>query len=145
MRNEFRLDRVLRSSRSIAVSCCLLFLLTTRISAQIDNETFERAFGLIEPESTENKESLYTESNGNHADVTEKKEPGAPSEVEDLIEGENNHEEETGEEVPPDTDKELKNEPKAEVTISRGIAGRIAEEKTGKYVRYGKSFDIEWA
>ncbi|XP_076664606.1 sushi domain containing 2 mesh isoform X2 [Andrena cerasifolii] len=137
MRNdEFRLDRVFRFSRSIVVSCCLIFLLTTRISAQTDNETFESAFGLIEPESTENKESLYTDSNGNHADVTEKKEPGAPLEVEDLIEIENNHEEETGEEVPPDTVKEPKNEPKAEVTISGGLAGRIAEEKTGKYVRY---------
>lgn len=141
MRNEVRPGRIFGSSRSIVALCSFLLLLTSRISGQIEKETFESAFGLDEVDSADNKEPFHAKSNENHVDVLEKS-PETLSEVEDLNEGENNHDEGKREEASPDNEPQP--EPKGEIAVSEGISGRMAEEKSGKYVRYGECFDIEW-
>ncbi|XP_060822301.1 protein mesh-like isoform X2 [Bombus pascuorum] len=60
MRNEFCIG-VFASPKSI-VSCCLLLLLSSQISAQTENQSIENAFGLDETQSMDNKKSI-AESN----------------------------------------------------------------------------------
>ncbi|XP_076484007.1 protein mesh isoform X2 [Bombus vancouverensis nearcticus] len=55
MRNEFCIG-VFAFPKSI-VFCCLLLLLSSQISAQTENESFENAFGLDETQSMDNKKS----------------------------------------------------------------------------------------
>ncbi|XP_076249642.1 sushi domain containing 2 mesh [Calliopsis andreniformis] len=133
MRNEIRLSRIFGSPRSIIIFCSLLFLLVTRISAQIESETFESAFGLDETKSTENKESLYTDNDEHHEEPLEKS-PERLLEVEDLNEDEHNRGEEKREGVDPQKNSEL--EPKEDIIISEGISGRMGKERSENYVRY---------
>ena len=139
MRNEFCLERVFAFPKSVIFSC-LFVLLINQTSGQIENETFENAFGL-DTQSMDNKESIYEESNENIGQIPSLE---TQSEVVDLNEGGNNYgdndETEKGvEEVPAsriDDDPDQKN--KDEIAISHGLSGKMAGRKTGKYVRYGK-------
>ncbi|KAK1121815.1 hypothetical protein K0M31_010127 [Melipona bicolor] len=139
MRNEFCLDRVFAFPKSV-VFWCLFVLSINQISTQIENETFENAFGL-NTQSMDNKESIYAESNENIGQIPSIE---TQSEVVDLNEGGNNYgdndETEKGIEVVPasriDDDPDEKNKPKDEIAISHGLSGKMAGRKIGKYVRY---------
>lgn len=149
MRNESCLGRVFAFPKSI-IFWCLFVLLINQISTQIENETFETAFGL-DTQSMDNKESIYPESNENVGQIPSIE---TQSEVVDLNEGGNNYgdndETEKGiEEVPAsgiDDDPEKKNKPEDEIAISHGLSGKMAGRKIGKYVRYGKyNIRYQWA
>ncbi|XP_076619313.1 sushi domain containing 2 mesh isoform X1 [Colletes latitarsis] len=134
MRNGVRLDRVFEFSKSIVFGCVLL-LLASRISAQVENKTFESAFGLKDIESTENNEPFHTENN---ADLSVNKSSKIVSETEDLNAGEDHHDEEKPDEPPSEIDNPTgsKIEPKEEIAISNDINGKMAGGKIAKFVRY---------
>ncbi|KAK2579800.1 hypothetical protein KPH14_008682 [Odynerus spinipes] len=99
------------------------------IDAQTENETFESAFGLNVPESTENKDYA----------VTERKEEPVPSELEDLARSEKEIvaiEEKPETEFPESPTSNFGDAKKEVGPISVGLSGRIAGETSGKYVRY---------
>ncbi|XP_043516783.1 protein mesh isoform X1 [Frieseomelitta varia] len=139
MRYEFCLGRVFAFPKSV-IFWCLFVLLINQISTQIENETFENAFGL-DTQSMDNKESIYAESNENIGQIPSIE---TQSEVVDLNEGGHNYgdndETEIGiEEVPAsgiDDDPDQKNKPEDEIAISHGLSGKMAGRKIGKYVRY---------
>ncbi|XP_034194646.2 sushi domain containing 2 mesh isoform X1 [Osmia lignaria lignaria] len=139
MRNKLRPDRVSGFAKSILVGCFLLSILIVRISAQIDNETFENAFGLDETEFPDNQESIYTGSNTDD----EKVEAQNPlSEVENLNGGEGGNNEDDVKEVNGDVPANVnensgqENNAKKEISVSHGISGKMAGGKSEKYVRY---------
>ncbi|CAK9825077.1 Protein mesh [Anthophora retusa] len=155
MRNEPSISRIFATS-TLIVRWCLLLLLATRISGQTENEIFENAFGLDEPAFTENGESIFTESGENNSKVTDEKTVcwkciliriSSVSEVEDLNDGKDpegnvwkhmtdNGEEKKEEEGPVVINNEGKIESKDELTYSQGLSGKMAGEKSEKYVRY---------
>lgn len=146
MRNKLRPDRVSGFAKSILVGCFLLSVLIVRTSGQIDNETFENAFGLDETEFPDNQEPIYTGSNTDDEKV-EAEDP--QSEVEDLNEdggGGNNQDDakEVNGDVPANANQNSgqENDAKEEVSVSHGISGKMAGGKSEKYVRYGECFDI---
>ncbi|XP_015173386.1 PREDICTED: protein mesh isoform X1 [Polistes dominula] len=115
---------------TITIHLYVFAILLSGINAQTENETFESAFGLNVPESTENKDYV--------AATEEKK--SVPSELEDLA-GSNKNEIETIE-GKPDTEL-FKHDPfvfedskKEVVSNSMGISGRVGGERISKYVRY---------
>lgn len=143
MRNELRLDRISISPKSLLFWCACL-LLTSRISAQTENETFENAFGLHETPFAESKESINNENHENP--VPPEDMVHSLSEVADLNQGEGNHLSHVKDEEEKvdaganhiDDTFEGKNEGKDEVVFSGDFSGKIAGEKNGKYVRYGE-------
>lgn len=143
MRNESYLGRVFAFPKLI-VFWCLLVLLTSHISAQVENETFESVFGL---DRLDNKESMYPEINKNTGQISPI-ETQDLSEVVDLIKDEDDHKEgtETGaEDVPASTNDnpDEKNIPEGKIMSSSGFSKKMIGKKNEKYVRYGKYFDIK--
>lgn len=143
MRNESYLGRVFAFPKLI-VFWCLLVLLTSHISAQVENETFESVFGL---DRLDNKESTYPEINKNTGQIY-------PIETQDLSEvvdlnrdGDDYKEgmEKGAEDVPDNTsdNHDEKNIPEGKIMSSSGFSKKMIGRKNEKYVRYGKYFDIE--
>lgn len=120
---------------------CFLFLLTSQISAQIKNETFESAFGL---DDNQFKELIFPENDENNEQISPKDAFNSLSEVVDLNKDRINYNEkseEEKEEVPivDDNSKQEQNTVKKEIT-DNGLS--VKSDLAAKYVRYGKYFDI---
>lgn len=142
MRNEHRLVRVLSFSK-LTILWCILLSSAGRISGQIENKTFENAFGLDSAELSESRGPACVEGND-----TTWKEKGmclaeAVDEVEDLNEKEWKKEGKA-EEVADSVDNVPKEGNGVEdgVTFSRGPIGKKSG-KFAQYVRYGEYFDID--
>ncbi|XP_054014775.1 protein mesh isoform X2 [Hylaeus anthracinus] len=128
MRIAVRHDRAFHFARPIVLGCILISLVS-RISAQIENQAFENAYGLNDENvSTNIDDAFETEINESSAVPSSAE---VFSEAEDLANVEDDQDEEKSDPPSP-----LKNEPKEEIAVSKGISGRIAGEKSGKYVRY---------
>ncbi|XP_076767109.1 sushi domain containing 2 mesh isoform X1 [Xylocopa sonorina] len=133
MRNGLSLDRVLPSPKSI-LSWCVLLLLVSRTSAQVYDKTFEDAFGLNKDQSTESKEIVNQNDNTSWRPL---------SELDDLNESDGNYggKQKNGKEevdgTPPNSYAfEKKEGAKDQIAVFQGITGKIAGEKSEKYVRY---------
>lgn len=136
------LDCIFTLPKWIILLTCLLSLTTNCIVAQTESETFESAYGLNVPESIEHHNTEENELPPPHA-----KEVEISSEIEDLTVEEKDLgpvEKKDGEENPtqvlPKTENAFpaKGESGTDLFSVQKISGGIAEEKNGKYVRYGK-------
>lgn len=118
---------------------CVLFLLTSQVSVQIENETFASAFKLddiqskelISPEYNEYNKQISSEFDNLSEQIDFNK---------DIIDY-NEKSEEEKEEVPINVDDNSKQQN----TINKEIISYGLTTKTdpaSKYVRYGKYFDI---
>jgi len=134
------LDCIFALLKWILLLACLLSLTPRSIIAQNENETFESAFGLNLPESNEN---LIAKENIDLPPQTKE----VPLEVEDLAVEEK---ELTPVEKKDDVESSVqvltevenafaaKGESAVDSPTVQIASGRIANEKNGKYVRYGK-------
>lgn len=139
-----KLDCIFASPKRIVLLACLFsFLMPHASTAQIENKTFESAFGLISRESFEEHNS-WENGSPTHAEEAE-----IPIEAEDLAEEETDLtpvEKSDGEENPipvlPRTENDFtaKSEPESKSHAVETLSGKMADEKNGKYVRYGKRF-----
>lgn len=141
MRIGGRVDRVFGFSRSIVLGCVLITLLTWEVSGQVEEETFEKAFGLKETGFKENNESLLAPTNANHLSI-ELLEPILDVENLNVDENGNPRVEETTNEIPPNVEPSSKNDPKEDVKNPISLSSKIHGKLSGKYVRYGKCSDI---
>lgn len=139
-----KLDCIFALSKWILLLACLLSLTPRGIIAQKENETFESAFGLNLSESIENQS---TEENFDSPLQTKEETKEAPLELEDLaVEKEDLTPIEKTDDVesPVQVLSEVENAFAAKgksgtdsLTVQKA-SGRMANEKNGKYVRYGK-------
>lgn len=139
MRNESYLGRVFAFPKLI-VFWCLLVLLTSHISAHVENETFESVFRL---DRQDNKEPYWMIKEDISPIETQEL-----SEVVDLNRDADDHKEgmEKGaEDAPASTsdNPDEKNIPEGKIMSSSGFSKKMIGRKNEKYVRYGKYFDIK--
>lgn len=144
MRNEFCIG-VFAFPKSI-VFCCLLLLLSSQISAQTENESFENAFDLDETQSMDNKKS-NAESNKYTGQISPIRKQSLSGQV-DVNEDEGNHDDKDEtkkgvEEVSFNAvnNSDQKNKPENEITLSDGFSEKIAGRRNRKYARYGRCLD----
>lgn len=139
-----KLDCIFALPKWVLLFVCLLSLTPSDVIAQNENETFESAFGLNSRESIEN------ENAGNNG-LSHAKEAETPLELEELGEKEKDltpiekkDDEENLVQVLPETENtfSLKESSVESSPAVRRISGKMADEKNGKYVRYGKKFVI---
>ncbi|XP_012242404.1 protein mesh-like [Bombus impatiens] len=142
MRNEFCIG-VFAFPKSI-VFCCLLLLLSSQISAQTENESFENAFDLDETQSMDNKKS-NAESNKYTGQISPIRKQSLSGQV-DVNEDEGNHDDKDEtkkgvEEVSFNAvnNSDQKNKPENEITLSDGFSEKIAGRRNRKYARYDLS------
>lgn len=137
-----KLDCIFALSKWILLFACLLSLTPRSIIAQKENETFESAFGLNLSESIE---SQSTEENIDSPPQT-KETKETLLELEDLAVKEKDltsiekEDVESPEQVLPEVENAFaaKGESGADSPTVQKTSGRMANEKNGKYVRYGK-------
>lgn len=136
-----KLDCIFALSRWILLLACLLSLAPRGIIAGNKSETFESAFGLNSPESIE---SEGTEENASSPPQTKE----ALLELEDLAVAEKDLDLRTPVEKKDDVKSPVlpevenafaaKGETGADSLPVQKASGRMAKEKSAKYVRYGK-------
>lgn len=131
--------------KSIVFSC-LLLLLSSQISAQIENESFENAFGRDETQSMDNKRSI-AESNKYTGQISPIRKQSLSGQV-DVNEDGGNHDDKDEtrkgvEEVSFNAvdNSDQRNKPEDEITLSDDFSDKIAGRKNGKYARYGRCLD----
>lgn len=115
---------------------CILFLLTSQVSVQIENETFASAFKLDDIQS---KELISPEYNENNKQISNEAFDNLSEQMDlykDRINYNEKSEEEKGE-VPINVDDNFKQQN----TVNEEIISSKSNP-AAKYVRYGKYFDI---
>lgn len=144
MRNEFCIG-VFAFPKSI-VFCCLLLLLSSQISAQTENESFENAFGLDETQSMDNKKSI-AESNKYTGQISPIRKQSLSGQV-DVNENGGDHDDKDEKKKRVEefsfnaaNNSDQKNKPENEITLSDDFSDKIVGRKNGKYARYGRCLD----
>ncbi|XP_011644865.1 protein mesh isoform X1 [Pogonomyrmex barbatus] len=142
LRASKKLDCIFTLSKWILLLACLISLTPHGIIAENKTETFESAFGLNLPESIENHST--GENVGSLPQLKEAEEVSHGREIEDLAEEEEDltsvEKIDNGESpvqlLPDENAFAAKGESGAKSPPIQSIAGKMANEKNGKYVRY---------